>query len=160
MVINFINILVFFFTSEIVISFVIFIGVVAALLFVTIRGVDAYPFSHYPMFAGRHALKNIAVIRIALEKPGGELVWWQHEANRYPEFVGRQLKAIYKTAAVSDAKTNVALALRKQKLMLEVERLLTPENKKNYVAFHIIERTVNNTLTITDKTVETILFNK
>src|ERR1700761_3103559 len=103
---------------------IFFALVVLALLFVTIRGRDFYPFSSYPMFSWAHQLDKVQVYRIALEDEDGRITWWRHEAHRYPEFVGRAL-AKYDTAITNSNPQNAAFAtLNKQKLLLEVRRLI------------------------------------
>ena len=40
-------------------------------------GRDAWPFSHYPMFAERATVADLVVFRIAIEDRAGRVRWWQ-----------------------------------------------------------------------------------
>jgi hypothetical protein len=139
---------------------VFFLLICSALVLVTIAGRDFYPFSNYPMFSAKHQVSNIKVFRVALETQEGKLEWWQHEAFRYPEFVGKKLKQIYDTLPGNDGKASVLANLQKYKLLAEVLRLIRLDGYAidHYRAFHLIERTISNNLEIKDKTVEIVLF--
>lgn len=137
-----------------------FMLICSTLLLATFWGRDFYPFSNYPMFSGTHELRNVKVFRIALEKQDGKLEWWQHDAFRYPEFVGRKLKQIYSSMPEGDRKAVIFATLEKNKLLTNVLKLVIQENKANhnFKAFHLIERTINKDFEITDRTVDIILF--
>ncbi|CAN5305394.1 hypothetical protein BH09BAC6_BH09BAC6_10110 [soil metagenome] len=134
---------------------IFFLLICAILLLVTLAARDIYPFSHYPMFAGRHQMDRVKVIRLALETETGEIEWWQHEAYRYPEMAGRKLSQLH--TGIPTALTTI----QQHKLLLEILRLLASTHQPvKYKAFHLIERTVNADFTITNKTVEIISFNQ
>jgi len=142
---------------------VFFVIIVLVLIIVTIIGKDFYPFSHYPMFSNKHAVNNVIVYRIALEDDNGKIEWWQHEAYRYPEFIGRKLLGNYTTCAYSNNAIEILAAkMQKRKLLRQVVRLVDMQNIKikNYTAVHIIERRINTATQIEDKTIEVIPFNK
>jgi hypothetical protein len=140
--------------------YIVFFLVICCLLVgVTIVGKDFSPFSYYPMFSGRHHLQHVKVFRLALETQNGKIEWWQHEAYRYPEFVGRQLLRFYDRLNGTDKKSTALLSLEKHKLLLEVLRIIEADGYSiNYKAFHIVERTVSNNFKIVNKTMEVISF--
>lgn len=127
------------------------------LLWVTIRGRDLSPFSHYPMFSGTNNINNIAVYRLALEKKDGTIEWWESEFYRYPEFIGKKLSEML-SPVNADSKTTPFYSLQKNKLLNDVIRLMTLEgiDIKNYNAFHIIKRTTDNTLEVYNRTIDVI----
>lgn len=146
------------------IFYIIFILITSILVYVTIAGKDAFPFSHYPMFSGAHSLENAKVFRLALEKQDGEIVWWNSEFYRYPEFVGRQLKRIYQTTG-EDKISNAFVLLERQKLLIEVLRIIAIQEGtlKNYKALHIVERSpfqTNGEIVIDDRTISVMPFEK
>jgi hypothetical protein len=140
-----------------------FILMLAALLTVTLAGKDFFPFSHYPMFSAPHQLNRVKVYRIALETHDGKIEWWQHEAYRYPEFIGRKLKSLYTNATSTiDNKTVLLATLEKRRLLCEVLRLLElgGDQAAKYRSFRIIERTVNDQFEIIDKEIDAFKFDK
>ena len=111
-----------------------------ALLWVTLRGKDAFPFSHYPMFAQTLDLQKVRITRIALELESGDIVWWQPEFLFYREVLGKQLNELYPRIAQAE-EDKTLLQLEKKSLLLEAKRLIASEkgNDKPYRAFHIVE---------------------
>jgi hypothetical protein len=144
-----------------IVYIVFFIGMCSILLWVTIRQKDAFPFSWYPMYSGTHALDKISIVRIALQQQDGGVAWWQSRFYRYPEYTGRKLRALQQ-AINSGTKNDVFVLLERNRLLLEVLRLIESEqgSAKDYTAFHIVERTVNNNLAITDRTIGIISFSE
>lgn len=131
------------------------------LIGVTIIGKDVYPFSHYPMFAMPHRLSRVKVYRIALEDYNGQIQWWKHEAYRYPEVFGKKLAEYYKEAETQNPKTAMLYLMQKQRLLLELVRLIELQgNSGRYKTLHIVERAISNTLQITEHTVEIVPFSK
>ena len=140
-----------------------FVIIVLALILVTTIGKDFYPFSHYPMFSFKRTVSKVIVYRIALEDDNGKIEWWQHEAYRYPEFIGRKLLSNYNICAHSNNAVEILAAqMQKRKLLLHVIRLIDRQNTKlkSYMALHIIERHINSVMQIEDKTIDVISFNK
>lgn len=138
-----------------------FIGVCAILTGITIARKDAWPFSWYPMYAAPHAPERVKVIRIGLQTQEGPVTWWQSRFYRYPEYTGRRLLQLQKAAAKSAGNT-VFIILERNKLLLEVLRLIESEqgSASQYKAFHIVERTIGDNLAITDRTVEIVSFSE
>jgi hypothetical protein len=126
-----------------------------------VRGADAWPFSHYPMFSGPINVAQVCVFRLALETIDGERIWWQSEFFRYPEFVGRMLKRTYQLEQHGGPTAAWAL-LERQRYLAEVLRLLEEETGtlERYRAFHLVQRTVNSgsakELSVNEQTVLTI----
>lgn len=141
--------------------FVFFILCLIPLFWVTLRGKDAYPFSHYPMFSNLCDIKDVEIFRIALETNDGKLVWWKSEFYRYPEIVGRKLKELYQ---IENDTKDVFLSLEKQRLFSEVLRLIEAEEKisEKYQSFRIVMRTAREDerkhLTIQEETVAILPF--
>jgi hypothetical protein len=139
-----------------------FFLMLGVLLLTTVRGRDAFPFSHYPMFSDLHDVADIRIFRLALEKQTGEILWWHSEFYRYPEIVGRKLKQSFQSADGSE-KTDVFVLLDRKKYLAEVLRLIEIEEGgfESYRAFHIVERRVRQTENapeIADKTIAVIPF--
>jgi len=124
-----------------ILSFVILL---ALLLWVTIQGKDAWPFSHYPMFSGLRDLSQVEVFRVALETRAGEVIWWRSEFYRYPEFVGRRLKRLQQLAS-EDGRTATFASLEGKRYLSTVLSLIEREEGgvESYVALHIVRRTVS-----------------
>lgn len=143
-----------------IVYIVFFIGMCSILLWVTIRQKDAFPFSWYPMYSGSHSLDKVNVFRVALQKQEGGITWWQSRFYRYPEYVGRKLQGLRQAKA--GTQKEVFVLLERNRLLLEVLRLIESEegSAKDYTAFHIVERTVNNNLAITDRTIGIISFSE
>lgn len=137
--------------------FVFFILCLIPLLWVTLRGKDAFPFSHYPMFSNLSDVNNVEVYRIALETHEGKLVWWKSEFYRYPEMVGRKFKDLYQ---IENEGEEVFSNLERQRLLIQVLRLIEDEEKstRQYQAFHVIKRTAyedeQKQLIIQEETIE------
>jgi len=129
------------------------------LFWVMVRGQDAWPFSHYPMFSQLTGLSEVEVFRLALETTTGEILWWRSEFYRYPEFVGRRLQSIHQMES-EGARAKALASLERQRCLAEVLRLIETEVGRldRYQAFQIVRRTVdtNNGLTIKDQTVARI----
>jgi len=121
-----------------IVAFTVVLGV---LTWVTLRGVEAWPFSAYPMFSVRTTIHKVRVVRIALETETGERVWWRSAFYRYPEAIGLSLKKLYTSATSSTALSTLA---QQQKVYAEVIRLLRQEegNRHRYRALLVIRRTV------------------
>jgi hypothetical protein len=121
---------------------VFFSMIVGALLWVTVTGKDAWPFSSYKMFSSPMDLNDVTVYRVALEKQDGETVWWQSRFYRYPEFIGRNLKRIYE-AKSTDPRFPTIAALEARKHLLDVMRLISIEEPSldQYRAFQVVRRT-------------------
>ena len=137
----------------------LFILLLTPLLWVTVRGKDAWPFSHYPMFSRLTNLNQVEVFRVALETTTGEVVWWGSEFYRYPEFVGLWLKRIQQMEGEGGRSAALAL-LERQRCLAEVLRLMETEGGRldQYLAFLIVRRTADggNGITIRDQTVSRI----
>lgn len=134
---------------------IFFIIILIPLLCITLRGKDAFPFSHYPMFSNLSSPNQVEVFRIALETTDGKSVWWKSEFYRYPEFVGRRLKELEQTE--SDG-LKAFTSLDRQRYLIEVLRLIEAEEKSldQYRAFLIVRRTVDNDVEIKDDVIERI----
>lgn len=139
---------------------IFFVLVCAILAGITIARRDAFPFSWYPMYAAPYAPENVKLIRLGLQMHDGTVSWWQSRFYRYPEYTGRRLLQLRKAA--EKAGTNVFITLERNKLLLEVLRLIESEegSVKAYKAFHIVERTVNSSLEISDHTIEVVSFSE
>jgi hypothetical protein len=139
----------------------LFILLLALLLWVTVRGQDAWPFSHYPMFSRLTDLSEIEVFRVALETTAGEITWWRSEFYRYPEFVGRMLKRLHQMES-EGGRAALFAPLERQRYLAAVLSLIEFEKGRveSYRAFHIVRRTVaargDNTLEIKEQTVARI----
>jgi len=142
-----------------IVYIVFFIVLCGILLWVTIRQKDAFPFSWYPMYSGAHALSKINIVRIALQQQDGSITWWQSRFYRYPEYTGRKLQGLQR---MKGTKNEVFVSLERNRLLLEVLRLIESEqgSAKDYTAFHIVERTVNDNLVIADRTVAVVSFSE
>lgn len=136
---------------------VFFVVVCAALLWVTAGGLEGFPFSAYPMFSRARKLNNVKVYRIAVEKQNGDVCWWQSRFYRYPEFAASKLARIYDVAA-EDPKTKAVNTLEKNRILLEVLRLIHAESRDDhdYKAFHIVARTIGKDMQPADQTVEIV----
>lgn len=119
-------------------------GMILALAWATVRGKDAWPFSHYPMFSELAQVKDIVVFRLALETHEGEIIWWRSHFYRYPEQLGRIL---YKLDRLErEAKQPPFFSsLGRQRYLGEVLRLIALEegSSQKYRAFHIVRRTAS-----------------
>ena len=139
----------------------LFILLLALLLWVTVRGKDAWPFSHYPMFSRLTNLSEVEVFRVALETTAGEIIWWRSEFYRYPEFVGRRLKRLHQMESEGGPAALFA-PLERQRYLAAVLSLIEFEEGRleRYSAFHIVRRTVaaggDDTLEIKEQTVNRI----
>jgi len=129
------------------------------LFWVMVRGQDAWPFSHYPMFSQLTNLSEVEVFRLALETTTGEIVWWRSEFYRYPEYVGRMLKQLHEME-IEAGRPRAFASLERQRYLAEVQRVIETEVGRldRYQAFQIVRRTVdtNNGFTIKDQTVARI----
>lgn len=125
-------------------SIFFFSVLLAALVWVTISGKDAWPFSHYPMFSDPMSLSNLMVIRLALETREGEIIWWRSSFYRYPEYVGRRLKHTYQMEREPSQSARLA-PLERQKYLAEVMRLIRLEEGSldRYCAVRIVQRTAS-----------------
>ncbi len=114
-----------------------------ALAGVTLRGKDAWPFSHYPMFSTPMTLASVRVIRLALETKAGEVVWWESCFYRYPEFIGRRLRQLYRLENLP-GQSGIFFHLERQKYLREVARLIEFEEGSldRYRALRIVLRSV------------------
>lgn len=119
---------------------IIFASVAGMLIWTTVRGRDAFPFSHYPMFSDSTDISKVEVFRIALENSNGDIYWWKSEFYRYPEFIGRQFKKLY--YAEGDLTQKAFINLEKQRLLAEVVRLIELEDKtlESVRNLHIVKR--------------------
>ncbi len=132
--------------------------IVATLLWVTVRGQDAWPLSAYPMFSGRLRLDEVEVFRVALESPDGTVDWWRPRHYRYAEKLGRQWLRLHH-ALPADAAARAARAMAQHQLLCEVARLVRHEQGEatGWRALHMVQRTVRRTesgaLTIHHETV-------
>lgn len=139
----------------------LFIFVLALLLWATVRGKDAWPFSHYPMFSRLTDVSEVEVFRVALETITGEIIWWRSEFYRYPEFVGRILKRLHYMES-EGGKVALFASLERQRYLAAVLSLIESEEGRvePYTAFHIVRRTIaaggDNTLEIKEQTVTRI----
>jgi hypothetical protein len=137
----------------------LFILLLAPLLWVMVRGKDAWPFSHYPMFSRLTNLSEVVVLRVALETTGGEVVWWGSEFYRYPEFVGIWLKRTQQMEGEGGRSAALA-SLERQRCLAEVLRLIETAGGRldQYQALLIVRRSVadGNGITIRDQTVSRI----
>lgn len=135
--------------------YILFFAVICGVLtWVTVTGKDLYPFSSYPMFSAG-SKPPVKVIRLALEDRYGNITWWRSRFYRYPEFSGKKLAPFYQ--AGSSEKAHPAIILAKAKLLNELIRLInTNEECSDYKALHIIERTITESLQITERTLEII----
>ena len=124
------------------------------LAWATWRGRDAWPFSHYPMFAGRHEGRRVEVFRVALETADGNVIWWRSRFYRYPQEIGEQLKTVAQIARENPQYPFLA-PLEQRKYVREVLRLLRLEggSSESYRAVRIVRRTVTEDLQIRDETV-------
>jgi len=122
-----------------------FSALVAALLWATLRGKDAWPFSHYPMFSAPATLSGLIVVRIALETRAGAIIWWRSRFFRYPEYIGRRLKATYDVEEAGHRHTAVTIVER-QWFLTEALRLIRLEEGSldRYAALRIVRRTASN----------------
>jgi hypothetical protein len=136
-----------------------FLLICMVLVWVTISGRDAFPFSYYPMFSGLKKIQEVKVIRIRLESSDGKIEWWETEFYRYPEFVGKKMKVLYNH---DQGKAGIFYELEKKRLLNEVLRLIADEKgaKNTYTSFHIVERTIGVDLRIQDKILEVIPFSR
>jgi hypothetical protein len=148
--------------AQMLVFYVVFFTlIVGALLWVTITGKDAWPFSSYKMFSARLDLNELTVYRVALEKHDGETVWWHSRFYRYPEFIGRNLKRVYE-AKSADPRFPIAAALEARKHLLDVMRLISIEERcpNQYRAFHIVRRTAHvddsNKIEINDEVISKV----
>ncbi len=55
---------------------------------------DAWPYSYYPMFSGYLTPEKVVVLRIALERAGGERVWWRPRYAKLQEILGQEFQAL------------------------------------------------------------------
>ena len=140
---------------------ILLVSLLSVLLWVTVRGKDSWPFSHYPMFSGVADIAEVEVFRLALETTDGEVIWWRSEFYRYPEFVGRSLKHLKQLE--DESRQSRALAgLERQRLLAAVLRLIELEEGRSdrYRAFQVVRRAVaaddDGALKITEQTVITI----
>jgi len=135
--------------------YILFFAVICGVLtWVTVTGKDLYPFSSYPMFSACNK-PPVKVIRLALEDRHGNITWWRSRFYRYPEFAGKKLVSFYQ--ASSSEKAHPAIILAKAKLLKELTRLINiDEECSDYKALHIIERTITESLQITERTLEII----
>jgi hypothetical protein len=142
-------------------SVLFFTSVCCILLLVTISGMEAFPFSHYPMFSALYDAKNVKVFRIALEKRNGETVWWKSRFYRYPEQLGNKMKALYSQSGVNKTRQTF-LILERDRLLLEVFRLMKQEgyNTEEYSSIHITELSVGKDLCIIKNTIDIIELGK
>jgi hypothetical protein len=126
---------------------------VSQMVRVTLRRMDAWPFSHYPMFSGLTDLPKVEVFRVALETAEGEIIWWRSRFYRDPQEIGSQLKR-----AAAREKEHAQF----QRHLSEVLRLIRLEegDVNRYRALHIIRRTVREdyggALLIDDRPIATI----
>ena len=127
-----------------VLTILLLVVLLAPMLWVTVRGKDAWPFSHYPMFSRLTNLSEVEVFRLALETKEGEIVWWHSEFYRYPEFVGRMLKQLHRRECES-GRTAAFAALERQRYLAEVLNLIEAEEGavEHYAALRIVRRTVD-----------------
>ncbi|HKX28057.1 MAG TPA: hypothetical protein VJ302_10215 [Blastocatellia bacterium] len=125
-------------------SIIFFGALVAVLVWVTVSGKDAWPFSHYPMFADPANLASLLVVRLALETREGDVIWWHSRFYRYPEYVGRQLKRTYRLEE-TQSRFSVLAPLERRKYLVEVMRLMRLEEGSfdRYRAIHLIQRTAS-----------------
>jgi hypothetical protein len=123
-------------------SMLVFSALVAVLVWVTLRGKDAWPFSHYPMFSSPADLSQLRVIRLALETRDGEVIWWRSRFYRYPERVGRHIKRTYHLEQEPHGYARFA-PLQRRRYLAEALRLIRLEegSLERYRAVHIVERT-------------------
>lgn len=140
---------------------IFFVVVCGILTGIAIARKDAFPFSWYPMYSAPHAPEKVKMIRLGLQAHDGAVSWWQSRFYRYPEYTGRRLLQLQK-AVEKAAGNNVFITLERNKLLLEVLRLIESEegSVRGYMAFHIVERTVNTNLEITDRTVSVVSFSE
>lgn len=143
---------------------VVFAAVSAALIWTTVKGRDAFPFSHYPMFSDLAEIEKTEVFRVALETSGGEVHWWTSEFYRYPEFVGRRLKELYR-AAGGDERQNAFAELEKRRCLSEVLRLIKIETGtiENLKSVRVVKRTIveeSGEFLPNDEIVETVAVNR
>lgn len=135
---------------------VFFIIICVALIGVTLVGRDFWPFSHYPMFSIQQKMEDITVWRIALEDNKGKIEWWQSKFFRYPEFAGRKLQKIY-GLNIKGKKLEAFINIERNKLLKAVMMHIKQEQPEHhYSAIHIIERKVNDSLNVNDKTIDII----
>ena len=128
------------------------------LVWATIRGRDVYPFSHYPMFSNRGSIEKAEIFRLALETADNEVYWWKSEFYRYPEYVGRKLRELYRAEKRFD-NPNPFIELKKRQFLVEVLRLIKTENKtiENLQAIRIVKRNIaekNQNLIINDEIID------
>ena len=140
---------------------ILLVSLLSALLWVTVRGKDAWPFSHYPMFSGLADIAELEVFRLALETTEGDLIWWRSEFYRYPEVVGRTLKHLQRLEG-EGGQSRALAGLERQRLLAAVLRLIEVEEGRSdrYRAFQVVRRTVaaddDGALKISEQTVITI----
>jgi hypothetical protein len=122
---------------------ILFFLVLAPMIWVTVRGKDAWPFSHYPMFSRLTGVQDVEIFRVALETKSTEVVWWRSKFHRYPEFVGRQLRLLERQAAERGPTAAIG-SLEKQRYLAEVLRLIEGEEGclEQYEALLIVKRRI------------------
>jgi hypothetical protein len=69
----------------------------AALAF--LLGRDAWPFSHYPMFAARATVADLVVFRIAIEDREGRVRWWRPRFFRMQDQLVDRFDALMRSDA-------------------------------------------------------------
>lgn len=140
---------------------IFFILMCSALIGVTIRKKDLFPFSWYPMYSAAYRTGQVRVLRIALQDKDGGITWWKSHYYRYPEFTARKLDRLIH-AAVSHQVENSINLLGQKRLMAEVLRLIEQEegSLKNYTAFLLVERRIDASLQVCDSVQKTFLFSE
>jgi hypothetical protein len=61
---------------SIVTGLTVAVGILTCQAFITFRGIDAWPFSSYPMYSGNLTVGTVTIYRAQLEDRGGHLSWW------------------------------------------------------------------------------------
>lgn len=128
---------------QMILPILLSIVVLAPMVWVTVRGKDAWPFSHYPMFSRLTGLGDVEIFRVALETRSAEVVWWRSKFYRYPEFVGRELRLLDAQTAERGPVAAIA-SLEKQRYLAEVLRLIEAEEGgiERYEALLIMKRRI------------------
>ncbi len=114
---------------------------VITLIWVTLKGKEAWPLSCYPMFSNFMTMNDVAIFRLAMETKEGEIIWWSPRFPRYQRRIGKVLKRIH----LSGRGNNTSAGMTDQyTYLVDVARLIIQEQGSidRYQAFCIFRRSI------------------
>lgn len=119
-----------------------------------LAGVEAWPFSCYPMFAERLSLNEVEVFRVAVRRATGEMFWW---APPFPGLLSDFDALLAHTLATMEDDEEVGRE-RLSSLMAEILRLVRldgdPDNPERiYVVRRTVEKTESGTFRFHNQTI-------